>query len=82
MRTSVCDCSETSTASALVTQPEHARQSVSDIEAGGGGSAAAAFSSVVTSYGSYDLCQNAPAFDATRESNTPSYLLVALEASL
>jgi hypothetical protein len=51
VRTSVCDCSETSTASALVTHPEHARQSVSDIEAGGGGSAAAAFSSVVTSYG-------------------------------
>jgi hypothetical protein len=51
VRTSVWDCSDTSTASALVTHPEHARQSVSDIEAGGGGCAAAAFSSVVTSYG-------------------------------
>lgn len=50
-RTSLCDCSCTSTASALVTHPEHARQSVSEICAGGGGSAAAAFSSVVTSYG-------------------------------
>ena len=49
VRTSVCDCSETSTASALVTHPEQARQSVSDIEAGGGGWEAAAFSSVVTS---------------------------------
>lgn len=33
--TSLCDCRETSTASAEVTQPEHARQSVSDICAGG-----------------------------------------------
>lgn len=49
--TSVCDWSETSTASALVTHPEQARQSVREMEAGGGGCDAAAFSSVVTSYG-------------------------------
>jgi hypothetical protein len=56
VRTSVWDCSETNTASALVTHPEQARQSVSDIEAGGGGSEAAAFSSVVTSYGFWNIC--------------------------
>jgi hypothetical protein len=48
-RTSVCDCRETSTASALVTHPEQARQSVREMEAGGGGCDSAAFSSVVTS---------------------------------
>jgi hypothetical protein len=51
VRTSECDWRETSTASALVTHPEQARQSVSEMEAGGGGCDAAAFSSVVTSYG-------------------------------
>lgn len=49
VRTSVCDWSETSMASALVTHPEHARQSVREIVAGGGGSEAATLSSVVTS---------------------------------
>ena len=53
LRTSVCDCSDTSTASADVTQPEHARQSVRDIWAGGGGFEAAILSSVVTSYAFY-----------------------------
>ena len=53
LRTSVCDCSDTSTASADVTQPEHARQSVRDIWAGGGGFEAATLSSVVTSYAFY-----------------------------
>lgn len=60
VRTSVCDWSDTSTASALVTHPEHARQSVSEIEAGGGGCDAAALSSVVTSYG-FCVCEYAVA---------------------
>lgn len=51
LRTSVCDCSDTKTASADVTQPEQARQSVSDISAGAWFSGCT-LSSVVTSYGS------------------------------
>jgi hypothetical protein len=47
-RTSVCDWRETRTASAEVTQPEQARQSVSEICAGAGFDAAT-LSSVVTS---------------------------------
>lgn len=50
LSTSVCDCRETSTASADVTHPEHAKQSVNDIEAGAG-FCACTLSSVVTSYG-------------------------------
>jgi hypothetical protein len=34
-RTSACDCRDTRTASADVTHPEHARQSVREISAGG-----------------------------------------------
>lgn len=34
-RTSACDCRDTRTASADVTQPEHAKQSVREIWAGG-----------------------------------------------
>ena len=49
-RTSACDCSDTRTASADVTHPEQARQSVRDICAGGEFSSAT-LSSVVTSYG-------------------------------
>lgn len=49
-RTSLCDCRDTRTASADVTQPEHARQSVREIWAGVG-LVAATLSSVVTSYG-------------------------------
>lgn len=49
-RTSECDCSDIRTASADVTHPEQARQSVKVICAGGGGSAGS-LSSVVTSYG-------------------------------
>jgi len=51
-KTSLCDCREIRTASAEVTQPEHARQSVREMVAGAG-FAAAALSSVVTSYGFY-----------------------------
>src|SRR5579862_9885582 len=51
-RTSVCDCNDTRTASADVTHPEQARQSVRDICAGGE-FPAASLSSVVTSYGFY-----------------------------
>ena len=47
-RTSLCDWSDTSTASADVTHPEHARQSVNEICAGGRFSAGS-LSSVVTS---------------------------------
>lgn len=47
-RTSVWDCRETRTASAEVTQPEQARQSVREMRAGGG-FLAASLSSVVTS---------------------------------
>ena len=48
LRTSAWDCRDTSTASAEVTHPEHARQSVKEICAGGGGTAVS-LSSVVTS---------------------------------
>lgn len=48
LRTSVCDCNEMRTASADVTQPEHARQSVRLICAGGRFSGST-LSSVVTS---------------------------------
>lgn len=48
LRTSACDCRDTRTASAEVTHPEHARQSVNDICAGAG-FAARSLSSVVTS---------------------------------
>ena len=51
-RTSLCDCRDTRTASADVTQPEHARQSVREIWAGVG-LTVATLSSVVTSYGFY-----------------------------
>jgi hypothetical protein len=54
-RTSVCDCSEMSTASAEVTQPEQARQSVKEIPAGAEFEAWT-LSSVVTSYGLEDSC--------------------------
>lgn len=47
--TSVSDCNDTRTASADVTHPEQARQSVREIWAGGGGCAVAILSSVVTS---------------------------------
>ena len=55
LRTSVCDCSEMSTASAEVTQPEQARQSVKEIPAGAEFEAWT-LSSVVTSYGLEDSC--------------------------
>jgi hypothetical protein len=80
VRTSVCDWSVTSTASALVTHPEHARQSVREIDAGGGGSAAAALSSVVTSYGFWRL--SGCAQGAQRDNDAHCYLLLWPEASL
>ena len=51
-KTSACDCKDTNTASAEVTHPEQARQSVREIWAGAWLSAAS-LSSVVTSYAFY-----------------------------
>lgn len=51
-KTSACDCKDTNTASAEVTHPEQARQSVRDICAGAWLSTAS-LSSVVTSYAFY-----------------------------